>query len=82
MSVPALLLFVAMVLLLISLGASPASSREPAPQASCLPSYPNFCIRPPPPDLDCPDIARKRFRVLPPDPHRFDRDEDVIGCER
>ena len=23
----------------------------------------------------------KRFRVLPPDPHRFDGDHDGIGCE-
>ena len=37
---------------------------------------------PPPPDLDCPDISYRRFRVLPPDPHRFDGDHDGIGCER
>jgi micrococcal nuclease len=40
------------------------------------------CIPPPPPDLDCGDIPYKRFRVLPPDPHRFDGDNDGIGCER
>ncbi|WP_460170284.1 excalibur calcium-binding domain-containing protein, partial [Thermus sp. FJN-A] len=22
-----------------------------------------------------------RFQVLPPDPHRFDRDRDGVGCE-
>jgi len=22
------------------------------------------------------------FTVLPPDPHRFDRDKDGVGCER
>lgn len=51
------------------------------PVASCDPSYPDVCIPPPPPDLDCKDIPYKRFRVLPPDPHRFDRDKNGIGCE-
>ncbi|MFN3347313.1 MAG: excalibur calcium-binding domain-containing protein, partial [Candidatus Bipolaricaulaceae bacterium] len=23
----------------------------------------------------------RRFKVLPPDPHRFDRDGDGVGCE-
>lgn len=48
----------------------------------CDPSYPTVCIPPPPPDLDCKDIPYRRFKVLPPDPHRFDRDGDGIGCER
>lgn len=48
----------------------------------CDPSYPDVCIPPPPPDLDCSDIPYRRFRVLPPDPHRFDGDHDGIGCER
>lgn len=51
------------------------------PSASCDPSYPDFCIAPPPPDLDCGDIPRKNFKVLPPDPHKLDRDKDGIGCE-
>ena len=50
-------------------------------QNYCDPSYPDFCIPPSPPDLDCKDIPQKRFTVLPPDPHRFDGDEDGIGCE-
>ena len=54
----------------------------PGPRAGCDPSYPDVCIPPPPPDLDCRDIPYRRFRVLPPDPHRFDRDRDGIGCER
>ena len=33
------------------------------------------------PDLNCPDIRARRFRVLPPDPHGFDSDHDGIGCE-
>ena len=48
---------------------------------NCDPSYPGFCIPSPPPDLNCGDIPQKRFTVLPPDPHRFDRDKDGIGCE-
>ncbi len=58
-------------------------ARAPAPGASrCDPSYPDVCIPPPPPDLDCADVPCRRFRVLPPDPHRFDGDHDGIGCER
>jgi micrococcal nuclease len=48
---------------------------------SCDPSYPDFCIPSPPPDLDCKDIPQKKFRVLQPDPHHFDGDKDGIGCE-
>jgi hypothetical protein len=44
-------------------------------------AYPDICIAPPPPDLDCKDISARNFRVLSPDPHRFDRDGDGIGCE-
>lgn len=49
--------------------------------SNCDPSYPTVCIPPPPPDLDCKDIPYRRFKVLPPDPHRFDGDGDGIGCE-
>lgn len=47
----------------------------------CDDAYPDVCIPSPPPDLDCPDIEYRRFKVLPPDPHRFDGDKDGIGCE-
>jgi micrococcal nuclease len=47
----------------------------------CSPAYPNVCIPPPPPDLDCGDVPYRRFSVLPPDPHQFDGDNDRIGCE-
>ncbi len=33
-----------------------------------------------PPDLDCGEIQYRNFKVLPPDPHRFDGDKDGIGC--
>jgi micrococcal nuclease len=57
-----------------------------APRQRCHASYPDFCIAPPAPDLDCPDITgRKPFRVrhdvANPDPHRFDRDKDGRACE-
>lgn len=55
------------------------------PAGTCASSYPDFCIAPPPPDLDCADVPHQRFRVrhdVPsPDPHRFDGDRDGIGCE-
>ena len=47
----------------------------------CDPSYPDVCIPPPPPDLDCSDISQRRFRVIGRDSHRFDGDNDGIGCE-
>lgn len=47
----------------------------------CDPSYPDVCIAPAPPDLDCRDVPFRRFRVLAPDPHRFDGNRDGIGCE-
>lgn len=62
---------------------SGTTSGSGAVAGSCDPSYPDACI---PPisdsgDLDCGDVAERRFQVLPPDPHGFDRDLDGIGCE-
>lgn len=48
---------------------------------NCDKSYPDVCIAPYPPDLDCGDITFKKFRVVGSDPHRFDSDKDGIGCE-
>ncbi len=45
------------------------------------PSYPDVCIPPSPPDLDCPEISAINFRVVGADPHRFDGDHDGVGCE-
>jgi micrococcal nuclease len=55
---------------------------EPPPPTGgdCDTSYPDVCIPSPPPDLDCDDVAARRFRVVPPDPHRFDGNGDGIGC--
>lgn len=61
---------------------------SPALAQKCDPAYPTgedgkaICIPPPPPDLDCKDIIYRNFKVLQPDPHRFDRDKDGIGCEQ
>lgn len=53
----------------------------PQQPSGCHPAYPTVCIPPPSPDLDCGDIPHRRFDVLPPDPHRFDADDDGVGCE-
>lgn len=60
---------------------TPTPSKPKTQGTSCDPSYPDFCIPSPPPDLDCKDIAQKRFTVIGSDPHRFDGDKDGIGCE-
>lgn len=62
----------------------PSVSVQPTPteENKCDPSYPDFCIHPYPPDLDCGDIPSKKFTVLQPDPHGFDGDNDGIGCEK
>jgi micrococcal nuclease len=49
---------------------------------NCHPSYPSVCIPPPPPDLNCGDISYNNFQVVGSDPHRFDGDNDGIGCEQ
>jgi micrococcal nuclease len=60
---------------------TPTNTAVPTTRPSCDPAYPDVCIPSPPPDLDCGDIPYRRFRVLPPDPHRFDNDRNGIGCE-
>jgi len=47
---------------------------------NCEWSYPDVCIPPYPPDLDCGEIGYSNFRVIGDDPHGFDRDNDGIGC--
>lgn len=59
----------------------PTATPTPQPAENCDPSYPTVCIPPPPPDLDCGDIPYRRFQVVGRDPHRFDADNDGIGCE-
>lgn len=63
------------------------SGSTPSPataQAGCSAAYPDFCIPPPPPDLNCdsPAIAdRKNFTALAPDPHNLDANNDGVACE-
>jgi hypothetical protein len=48
----------------------------------CDNSYPDECIPPPPPVLDCSDIDEDDFEVRGSDPHGFDsNDNDGVGCE-
>jgi hypothetical protein len=47
----------------------------------CDPSYPDVCIAPPPPDLNCDDVPNDDIRVVGDDPHGLDGDSDGIGCE-
>lgn len=61
--------------------ALPTPSETPATR--CDQHYPGLCI---PPvsyngDLDCDDLMADSFRVIPPDPHGFDEDNDGIACE-
>lgn len=63
-------------------------------QTNCSPAYKDVCIPPPPPDLNCGDISHRNFRVYRAsdadkpagltgfDPHKFDSNDDGIGCER
>lgn len=70
---------------------TPAPSLTPPPppppppsgpsRGGCDPAYPDVCIPPPPPDLNCSEISARNFRVLSPDPHGFDVDGDGVGCE-
>ncbi|MDX2239160.1 MAG: excalibur calcium-binding domain-containing protein [Leptolyngbyaceae cyanobacterium bins.302] len=53
-----------------------------AQSGQCDKAYPDVCIPSPPPELDCKNISHRNFKVLRPDPHRFDRDKDGIGCEQ
>lgn len=58
--------------------------QQPKPAQQCDPNYTGACI---PPydqvgDLNCTDIAARRFQSIGSDPHGFDRDGDGIACER
>ena len=49
-------------------------------EGECDSAYPDVCIPPPPPDLDCGDLEFSDIRVLAPDPHNLDADGDGVGC--
>jgi len=77
----ALLAFGVVAVVAAAIGGSLALSRPVSRSGNCDPSYPDVCIPPPPPDLNCSDIPYRNFRVLPPDPHHFDGNGNGIGCE-
>jgi hypothetical protein len=52
--------------------------------ADCDPSYPDLCIPPAPPYLNCDyvyGLGKSHITVYAPDPHGFDGNGDGIGCE-
>jgi micrococcal nuclease len=61
--------------------APPPRVGSPPAGPGCDASYPTVCIPPPPPDLDCAEVAHAAFAVRGADPHRFDGDGDGVGCE-
>jgi micrococcal nuclease len=69
-------------LVLTAAAALPACVEPAQSEEVCDPAYPDTCIFPPPPDLNCADIAHRMFRVRAPDPHNFDRTGDGLGCSR
>ena len=76
--------FLTGALALFAVACGSTSDGEGSSQGSrpgCDPAYPTVCIPSKPPDLDCGEISFRRFKVLPPDPHGFDGDNDGIGCE-
>lgn len=54
------------------------------PLVTCDASYSGACIPPPPPDLDCDDLAQMGItgtvNVTGSDPHHLDADGDGIAC--
>jgi hypothetical protein len=80
----ALLTFASTALAQTSFGLRPKPISNPpvSQKQNCSPSYPDVCIPPPPPDLDCKDISYRKFKVLEADPHKFDQDKNGIGCEK
>ena len=66
----------------VKYGCAAIKAESPKSEISnCDPSYPDVCIAPYPPDLNCGDIGYSNFRVIGSDPHGFDRDRDGVGCE-
>lgn len=60
----------------------PPSQPVLASRSGCHPAYPDDCIPPLPPDLDCQQIKRKvRVDRSYGDPHGLDANKDGWGCE-
>lgn len=54
---------------------------RPSNGEDCHPSYPDVCLPPPPPDLNCSDLSDRNIRVQGNDPHGLDGDGDGWACE-
>lgn len=59
----------------------PTPRPQPTAASNCDPSYPTLCIPLNAADIDCPEIRARNFPVQGADRHRFDADNDGIGCE-
>ena len=59
---------------------TPPPTPTPAAGGACDPNYSGYCVPIVLYDLDCGDI-RHRVIVVGVDIHRFDSDQDGIGCE-
>jgi PKD repeat protein len=57
------------------------TEQMPEEETICDSSYPDTCIPPPPPILNCDEVEASNFEVQPPDSHHFDADNDGVGCE-
>jgi Flp pilus assembly pilin Flp len=82
-AIAALLFLAGGVDTLFSRASNPTGPFEP-PVAACEASYPNVCVPPPPPDLDCADLEARGIplpvKVIGSDPHNLDPDHDGLGC--
>jgi micrococcal nuclease len=60
-------------------------AEEPVPVVTdCDASYPDLCIPPAPPYLNCDyvyGLGMSHITVYAPDPHGFDGNGDDVGCE-
>jgi len=59
-----------------------ASQQQAAFRQNCDSAYPNICISQSRSNLKCQDVKQHNFKVLPPDPHNFDRNGNGVGCEK
>jgi hypothetical protein len=73
--------FLVLVLVLVLSSTLPQTFTLADRWQKCDPAYPDVCIPPGPPDLDCADLPYAHFNVLWPDPHHLDADGNGIGCE-
>lgn len=75
------LIIAAVLGMLLTLNTATGDRVVASPDEECDPSYPDVCIAPPPPNLNCDDVPYSNIKVEGDDPHGFDREGDGIGCE-